>query len=582
MNRLALLLAVLAFGCEQPPEYLQNEKITLTFLGPDVKETGDAFTDYRLEVRFTNANQELVIPGFFSADGNAAESGAGSGNVWQVRFRPEVTGEWSYSAQLTHGAGIAVSNDPGEVLELTNAEGSFSVVENSTDSWLSKGRLIANGGRYRIHSKSNEVFVKGGPDSPENFLAFVDFDNTYRYAENNRSGEAGTDTTLHRYEPHVRDWKEGDPGWKDGKGKGIIGALNYLASKRMNVVYMLTMNIEGDGKDVWPYTSPDDFRHFDCSKLDQWEIVFDHMDRLGITQHFVLQETENETLLDDGDTGFERKLYLREMIARFAHHPGVTWNIGEENGPADFTPVAQNTAQQKAMIQYISETDPYDNLVVVHTHAAKAYRHSLMGKLLGDEHLTGLSLQIDRPVHVYEETTNWIEASVEAGQPWVVSMDEIGPYWAGVHPDGWENNNQDTLIRDVLWGHLLAGGAGVEWYFGYKAPHNDLNCEDWRSRDRIWTATANALDFFRELPLDDMQPHSQEAVRVFSKADDVYVAYLPQGDTTTIELGDGSYTLGWFNPFDGSAEPPEGGVSGAVQLHPPDNAHDWVAKLTRE
>ena len=32
-------------------------------------------------------------------------------------------------------------------------------------------------------------------------------------------------------------------------------------------------------------------------------------------------ETENELLLDSGDTRKERKLYLREMIARFAHHP---------------------------------------------------------------------------------------------------------------------------------------------------------------------------------------------------------------------------------------------------------------------
>ncbi|MEZ5397229.1 MAG: hypothetical protein R2724_31240 [Bryobacterales bacterium] len=35
---------------------------------------------------------------------------------------------------------------------------------------------------------------------------------------------------IHHYEPHVQDWKPGDPTWQGGKGKGIIGALNYLAS----------------------------------------------------------------------------------------------------------------------------------------------------------------------------------------------------------------------------------------------------------------------------------------------------------------------------------------------------------------
>jgi len=94
------------------------------------------------------------------------------------------------------------------------------------------------------------------------------------------------------------------------------------------------MNINGDGKDVWPFVKHDDFTRFDCSKLDQWEMVFDHADdNLGMMLHIVLQETENETLFDGGDTGPQRSLYLRELIARFGHHRAVTWNIGEENGP---------------------------------------------------------------------------------------------------------------------------------------------------------------------------------------------------------------------------------------------------------
>ena len=68
----------------------------------------------------------------------------------------------------------------------------------------------------------------------------------------------------------------------------MIGALNYLASKGMNSVYFLTMNIEGDGKDVYPYTSYEERFRFDCSKLAQWEIVFDHMDKLGLMQHLSL------------------------------------------------------------------------------------------------------------------------------------------------------------------------------------------------------------------------------------------------------------------------------------------------------
>ena len=52
----------------------------------------------------------------------------------------------------------------------------------------------------------------------------------------------------------------------------------------MNSIYFLTMNIGGDGGDVYPWTgtperkgSPDnDNLHFDISKLTQWETVFAH------------------------------------------------------------------------------------------------------------------------------------------------------------------------------------------------------------------------------------------------------------------------------------------------------------------
>ena len=85
--------------------------------------------------------------------------------------------------------------------------------------------------------------------------------------------------------------------------------------------------------------------------------------------HFVLQETENECLLDMGHTGVQRKVYLRELAARFGHHLAVSWNLGEENGPARFSPIGQTDAQKKAMASYIKETNPYLCNVVLHTHS---------------------------------------------------------------------------------------------------------------------------------------------------------------------------------------------------------------------
>ncbi|MFZ9038821.1 MAG: hypothetical protein ACO3DT_12255, partial [Gammaproteobacteria bacterium] len=84
------------------------------------------------------------------------------------------------------------------------------------------------------------------------------------------------------------DFRDGDPSWRDGRGRNLIGALNYLASKGMNAVYFLTMNVAGDGDDVWPWIDATTFDRFDCSKLDQWEIVFSHMDVLGIHRNVVM------------------------------------------------------------------------------------------------------------------------------------------------------------------------------------------------------------------------------------------------------------------------------------------------------
>jgi len=44
----------------------------------------------------------------------------------------------------------------------------------------------------------------------------------------------------------------------------------------------------------------------------------------------------------------------------------------------------------------------------------------------------------------------------------------------------------------------MAGGAGVECYFGYQLPENDLLLEDFRSRDQSWDYCRIALGFFRD------------------------------------------------------------------------------------
>ena len=109
----------------------------------------------------------------------------------------------------------------------------------------------------------------------------------------------------------------------------------------------------------------------------------------------------------------------------------------------------------------------------------------------------------------HRQTIKWIDLSAKAGRPWFVCLDEIGPSHTGVKPDN-DDYWHDGIRRQHLWGNLMAGGAGVEWYFGYNFPNNDLNCEDWRSRDHMWDLTRYALEFFHDhLPFAKMEHHDE-------------------------------------------------------------------------
>lgn len=554
---LLLLIAALFVACAKPDPSVTADisvakwqKLTLDFAGPETSEDAaeNPFTDYRLDVQFTHNDSTFTVPGYFAADGDADATGATAGNVWRVNFRPDQEGLWTWEATLRKGEDVATSNPPtGEQINLENHSGTIWVLPSVAGE---KGRLIRNHPRYLQWAESRDYFLKGGADSPENFLAYKDFDGTYRHSNEFRDGENKTEG-LHHYTAHEKDWQAGDPTWGDGKGKGIIGAVNYLAGTGVNSVYFLTMNIGGDGKDVWPYTAHDKHRRFDCSKLDQWEILFDHMDdNLGLMLHFVLQETENETLLDGGDTGPERSLYLRELVARFGHHRAVTWNLGEENGPNKWSAKtgAQTNAQTAAMAAWLAENDPYQNYISVHTHPNEKDRIAILSPLLGNVNLGGLALQIDAPVYCHEQTKFWQEASAEAGAPWIATIDEIGPWYRGLDPDDrTPYNNQDSVRALVLWGNLMAGGAGVEWYFGARNAHNDLGMEDWRSRDRAWKWTSAAIGFFQEyVPFSEMDGHDElvsEGHYCLARPGETYLAYLPFGGETRLDLSGASGPL---------------------------------------
>ncbi len=580
-------------------------KVTLTLNGPEANETDSApnpFTDYRMTVDFQHesGSPRYSVPGYFAADGNAAESSATSGNKWRAHLSPDKPGKWTYTVHFVQGKNCAVeeqaSSEPVEHAE--GITGSFQVEpsDKTGRDFRGRGRLEYVRKHYLQFKGSGEYFLKAGPDAPETFLAYQDFDNTSAHKPK---------IPLKTWKAHIQDWNAGDPTWKNGKGKGMIGAVNYIADKGCNSISFLPYNAGGDGDNVWPFVTRNDPLHYDCSKLDQWQIVFDHAQSKGVYLHFKMQETEIDddvpTSLDNGDLGTERKLYCRELVARFGYELALNWNLGEEN--------TQTPKQQREMAKYIRDVDPYDHHLVIHTFPNQ--QDKVYPPLIGDQSvLTGASLQ-NGWNQAHARTLKWITESAKTGRPWVCANDEQGPASFGVPADpgyegsdgkaGEKNKTYDLhdIRKQTLWGTLMAGGAGVEYYFGYKLPQNDLICEDLRSRDKSWDYCRIALEFFdaHEIPFWEMR-NMDSLLKVtsnsgpaycFAKPGSIYLAYLSQGGQAKLNLSDDAraYQVSWFNPRtgeklqQGSFTQVKGGAVVTLGAPPREVDQDWLVVIRK-
>jgi Domain of unknown function (DUF5060) len=452
-------------------------KISLAFTGPATKETAtpNPFTDYRLDVVFThvdpssNNTAQLVVPGYYAADGNAANTHATSGDQWHCHFAPPAVGKWTWRATFVKGPLVALepydviaaamrngttANAPSGSIAVTAFHGVSGTLEieptdkNSPDL-RAKGLLRSIPGKHHYQfAETGEWLLKTGSDSPENFLAYNDFDNTPNNGGYRKS-----------WRRHIRDYDSGDPTWDGGKGKGMIGALNYLSAQGMRAFSFLTMNINGDDNNVFPYISPSSRLRIDVSKTAQWEIVFEHANAKGLFLHFKTQETESDQVLDNGDLGKERRLYYRELIARFSHHLALNWNLGEENTNTD--------QQRKEYADWIRALDPYQHPIVVHTFISD--QDVVYKALYGYPSVNGASIQT-LAEDVFTDTLTRVRESTSSGRSWVVTNDEQGSARTGVKPDRVDSNHFD-IRHEVLWGNIMVRGTGRLMTMTHRSSH---------------------------------------------------------------------------------------------------------------
>ncbi len=572
-------------------ELMQWHRTTITFDGPDVGENSSVnpFLQYRLNVTFTGpSGQQFVVAGFYAADGDAGNTQATSGNKWRVHFMPDEVGQWTYQASFRTGSNIAVSLDANAgVAEPTidGASGTFTIAasdKTGRDFRAPEHGLIANRGDFYLTYASGDVFIKGGPNIPENLLGYEGFDNT---------PNAG-----HDFDQHVQDWKPGDPDWDNddsntvaNDGRGVIGALNYISSQGGNTVYFLPMNIGGDGRDTFPTIDPQEKTRYDVSKLDQWEMAFEHATENGIFLHFVLAETEsnNENYHDNGNLGTQRKLFYRELLARFGHHPGLQLNIGEEN---DY-----GSTKHRQFAAHLKALDPYDHPVTTHTKSGQYdnFYNPLLGN--GDFDITSFQGGNSR-TSMANLITTWRDRSDQAGQRWAISFDE---------PQKIENDKNDASNgyihgrRDKMWPVFMSGGAGFEWYVQQDGGGHsfDQQIDNFRDMDVALQWTGHAIDFLEKLPLLDMAPDhslggsaSGANTYVLAKTGETYALYNDRnGSGLTLDLSgvSGTFEVQWFNPrsggnlLDGTVTTVQGGGVVSIGSAPNTTGQDWAAIVSR-
>ncbi len=598
---LALLISILfttGLNAQKIEGQLKKwHKVTLVFEGPECSENDEfnPFFNYRLDVVFKHkaSNKTYKIPGYFAADGNAGQTSATSGNKWKVHFSPDEIGEWTYKVKFIKGKWAAIRNrvkgEPsGEFMDGKEGLLNIKPTDKKGNDFRARGRLQYDGTPYLKLAEKGEVFYKCGSDAPENFLSYYAFDGDF-------ATDGHKDNLVKKWSAHLRDWNENDPTWKEGKGKEIIGAVNYLASKGMNAVSFLTNNIAGDDQNVFPYTNYTTYDRFDCSKLDQWEIVFEHAQKLGIFLHFKTLEYENQGLLDAGAVGGLTKLYYRELIARFGHHLALNWNLCEEIGDwGNFNKqptMPMDVMQRRALSEYIYNTDAYHHHMVIHNG-------NWFTPLYGDKSkLTGASLQTNKAdfSNVHGQVINILADAKKTGKVWAVACDEPGDAQHSLIPDE-EDPEHFNARTNGLWGAMLAGAWGTEWYFGYKHAHSDLTCEDYRSRDKFWEMGKICIDFFSEnkLPVDKMTSNdallSSKNDYCFSLNGDTYAILLKKGGETTLDLEENNekYSVKWYNPRKGGelqfgkTKFIQGGGKQSLGFPPSEKDKDWVVLVQKK
>lgn len=517
--RLSVFAVALAMGgawAADVPKYAKWATIELTLTGPNSKGRGQPNPfDVRLDVEFTSPDgKRYQVPGFYDGDGK----GRLDGDVWRARFSAGDEGTWHYRTSSSHD-------------QLDGKSGRFEVGGTlpGAEGFWKWGRLEAigtaeNGIRY-LKFRDGPYWLKAGCDDPENFLG------GYR-----------------NYGTPAKRW----------------AAVDYLASKGINSLYIMTHNIDGDDKDVWPWLGraaseakknavPGKVR-FDIAKLAAWRGLFEHMQSQGVVPYLILED-------DSAWKGYDHDRYYREMIARFGDLPALVFNIGEESTES------YRLRDGLGLAKRFKEIDPYDHPLGIHNVNRPDDSY------IDSPHIDMTAIQtgspgsrrgLERAIAHNEIAINWIKSCRKRGRRvLVVNFDEGRP-------------EED---RRAWWSAYMGGGV---WEAHVNKPYDRPHAA-W---DSVWVELGGARAFMESLPFWEMQPHNElvEGGSAFclAKPGVAYAVYLPAGGEVAVELQkDKKYEATWWKPDqgrDGRFQDRRRVIGGVNKFTPPSDG-DWALRI---
>lgn len=493
-------LAVTPDGSRNVGSFVQWSKVEIVLPGPPAQALSPTSNPFRLvvDVTFSDPNgQSVVVPAFYDGDGQ----GGLDGNVWKVRFSPDTPGNWTFRSQ-------------SDVAELDGQQGSFAVTAptgcqpyqpGGLPNFACMGRLRSVGEFYLAFADGT-FWVKGGADEPEDFLA-------------------------------------------PGRNAGFATkeeAIDYLAARSINSIYLMPLNIDGDGDNVWPFigSTPAEARansdRYDVAKLAEWEALFSYIQQQGIVLHLVLED-------DSAWNNFDQALYYRELVARFAHHPGLYWNIAEEYNEN------YNPDEVRALADQLRAIDPYDHPITIHNEGSLEN----WAPFIGDPRFDLTSLQTTtEPQNA--TVIEWRSRVRAAGRVIPIMLDETGQFTTG----------QRDRARHVVWSIYL-GGGNYEIF-------TTLGPDGYRDYDAFFGDITRARTLLEQTPYWSMEPANDLLEigegYVLAQPGQFYLGYLPDGGTASVDVmaATGELVLTWMNPRTGAMTAATTVNGGAVlQLTPP-------------